>query len=68
MKDVLGMQIKIGDFVVYATHSRKKLKMGSGYVIGFTPQMVRINDTSNINILFGASDVKPHLLVVMNML
>lgn len=43
-KDVRKKQIKLGDLVAYVTQGTSSGWMDTGYVVGFTPKMVRIGD------------------------
>lgn len=43
-KDVRKKEIKVGDLVAYVTQGTSSGWMDTGYVIGFTPKMVRIGN------------------------
>lgn len=44
MKDILGMQIELEDFVVYASYKYKKLSLEYGYVKKITDRMIGVSE------------------------
>ncbi|WP_165678734.1 hypothetical protein [Metapseudomonas otitidis] len=46
MKDYLGQDLKVGDKIVYLSHTRTSSDLSTGRIAGFTPCYVKLESTS----------------------